>query len=95
MSPEELQLTAMAYDFSVGPPFGLDTYILLLSEEPIDPNLLPASGVVSKSGTRGNSSPLANLLANVGNSRSRGIDKPLAVPATWSVQRLIFRSTEK
>jgi hypothetical protein len=92
--PAALQLTAQPYDFSVGPPFGLDTYILLVSEDPIDPRVIPASGVVAKSASRGNMSPLASLLSNVG-AGSRGITKPAAVPTTWSVQRVTFLSSEK
>jgi hypothetical protein len=92
----ELQLTAQPYDFSVAEPLGLDTYILLVSPEPIDPRVLPASGVTAKAGSRRNLSPLASLLSNIGaNTRSRGSEKPPAVPTNWSVQRLTFRSSEK
>ncbi len=94
--PTDLQLTAQAYDFSVGQPLGLDTYILLESEDPIDPRVLPASGVVGRSSSRGNASPLENLLSNIGAStRSRGTLAAPAVPQTWSVQKLTVRSLEK
>jgi len=88
--PAELQLTARKFDFSVGKPFGLDTYILLVSAEPIDPRVLSASGVRSRGGTN----PLENLLGKIG-TRSRGTEKAPAVPTTWSVQRLTVRSFEK
>jgi hypothetical protein len=91
----ELQLTAQDYDFSVGEPFGLDTYILLESEDPIDPRVLPVSGVRGKSVPRGAAmNPLASLLTNIG-VNSRGTHNAPAVPTTWSVQKVTFRSSEK
>lgn len=94
--PAELQLTAQTYDFSVACPLGLDTYVLLTSAEPIDPRVLPASGVRARSVGRGSMNPLESLLSNIGAStRSRGTEKPPAAPATWSVQRMTFRSLEK
>jgi len=87
----EIQLTSEPYDFSIAPPFGLDTYILLTSEEELDPRIFPAQGVRSRSLSRGTGNPLADLLQNIGvNSRSRGVEKP--VPTTWSVQKVTFRS---
>jgi len=87
----EIQMTSDPYDFSIASPFGLDTYILLTSDEELDPRIFPAKGVRTRSASRGTGNPLADLLQNIGvNSRSRGT-KTL-VPANWSVQRVTFRS---
>jgi hypothetical protein len=87
----EIQMTSEPYDFSIGPPFGLDTYILVTSEEELDPRIFPAQGVRTRSASRGTGNPLADLIQNIGvNSRSRGMEKP--VPTNWSVQKVTFRS---
>ena len=87
----EIQMTSDPADFSIGSPFGLDTYILLTSEDELDPRIFPAQGVRTRSGSRGTGNTLEDLLENIGvNSRSRGIVKP--VSANWSIQRLTFRS---
>lgn len=86
----EIQMTSDPYDFAIAPPLGLDTYILLTSEDELDPRIFPAHGVRTRSATsRGSGNPLADLLQNIGvNSRSRGGP----VSANWSVQRVTFRS---
>ena len=88
----EIQMTSDPYDFSIAPPFGLDTYILLTSENELDPRIFPAQGVRTRAASgRGAGNPLADLLRNIGvNSRSRDAAKP--VPADWSVQKITFRS---
>ncbi|MGD0099045.1 MAG: caspase family protein [Acidobacteriota bacterium] len=87
----EIQMTSEPWDFSIAPPFGLDTYILVTSVEELDPRIFPAKGVRSRSASRGTGNPLADLIQNIGvNSRSRGEVKP--VPTTWSVQKVTFRS---
>ena len=87
----EIQMTSDPYDFSIGPPFGLDTYILLTSQDELDPRIFAAKGVRARAESRGAGNPLADLLHNIGaNSLSRGIEKP--VPANWSVERVTFRS---
>jgi uncharacterized caspase-like protein len=75
----------------IGPPFGLDTYIMLSSDERIpDPNVLGFTGVISKS--RGNDTPLARLLEGIG-SATRA---PQAnVPQNWSLDRMYLRSVGK
>jgi hypothetical protein len=75
--------------FSVGPPYGLDTYVLLTSEQAIpDPDGLAFEGVR----TRGDlsTSPLANLLMSIGGS-TRG-PQPI-IPADWSLHRMFIRSS--
>jgi hypothetical protein len=89
--PAEIQMTSEPYDFSIAPPFGLDTYLLVTSEEELDPRIFPAQGVRTRSASRGAGNPLADLIQNIGVSgRSRGVEKP--VPTTWSVQKVTFRS---
>ena len=89
--PAEIPLTSDPYDFSISPPFGLDTYILLTTAEELDPRILRAEGVRTRSEDRGSGNPLADLLGNIGSSgRIRGVAKP--VPANWSVERVTFRS---
>jgi hypothetical protein len=84
-------MTSDPYDFAISPPFGLDTYILVTSEDELDPRIFPAQGVRTRGASRGTGNPVADLLQNIGvNSRSRGIEKP--VSANWSVQRVTFRS---
>jgi hypothetical protein len=89
--PAEIQMTSEPYDFSIGSPFGLDTYILITSADELDPRIFPAQGVRTRSLSRGTGNPLADLIQNIGvTRRSRGVAKP--VPTTWSVQKVTFRS---
>jgi hypothetical protein len=77
-------------ELRVGEPFGIDTYYLLASEEPLPwPEALEFSGV--REGTRGGLDPLSSLIGRVGNGTRGG---PVAVPANWSVERLVLRSIE-
>jgi len=90
----EIQMTSDPYDFSISAPFGLDTYILLTTSDPLDPRILNAEGVRTRSESRGAGDPLANLIENIGaSSLSRGSKVP--VPANWSIQRVTFRSYPK
>ena len=75
----------------MAPPFGLDTYILLTSEERIpDPYILEFQGVISRG--KGTETPLAKLLNGIGTA-SRA---PKAeVPLNWSIDRIYLRSTGK
>lgn len=75
----------------MAPPFGLDTYVLLVSEERIpDPYILEFKGVT----TRGKESdtPLARLLHGIGTA-SRA--PQTNVPLNWSIDRIYLRSTGK
>ena len=91
--PLEIQLTSQPYDFEVGEPFGIDTYMILATKEQIDPRVLAATGVRSRSVSRGNPNPLASLLGNVG-VRTRAA-KPPKVPVDWSLEQVTLRSQEK
>ena len=77
--------------FRVGPPFGVDTYVLLSTVQPIpDPTVLEFRGVRTRGNGSGHATPLARLLARVG-SASRGVPAAEA-PADWSIERLTLRS---
>ena len=75
----------------MAPPFGLDTYILLASEERIpDPYILEFQGVISRG--KGSDTPLAKLLQGIGTA-SRA--PAAAVPLNWSIDRIYLRSVGK
>ncbi|MGP8247582.1 MAG: caspase family protein [Bryobacteraceae bacterium] len=78
-------------DFEIGPPFGVDTYFLLTSDNPIDnPEVLHFEGVRTEAGTRDTSDPLTSLLSSA-SSMTRGVNlRP--VPALWSIESRTFRS---
>jgi len=75
----------------MAPPFGLDTYILLTSDERIpDPYILEFQGVISRG--KGSDTPLAKLLQGIGTaSRAPKAD----VPLNWSIDRIYLRSMGK
>jgi hypothetical protein len=89
--PAEIPL-GKARLFTVGPPYGVDTYVLLSTAEPIpDPSVLSFSGVRTR-GSDGNgssSNPLSRLLSHLGSS-TRGVSAE--APADWSIERLSLRS---
>jgi hypothetical protein len=75
------------------PPFGLDTYILLASEEPLpDPFVLEFDGIRSRGKGSEGGSKLAALLYGVGTA-SRG--PSASTPLNWSIDRIILRSVGK
>lgn len=75
----------------MAPPFGLDTYILLASEERIpDPYILEFQGVITRG--KGSDTPLAKLLHGIGTA-SRA--PQTAVPLNWSIDRIYLRSVSK
>jgi len=69
---------------TVAAPFGVDTYIMLTTDEPIpDPELFNQEGVI----TRGDQNGLQQLI-NIG-SKTRG---DFNTPANWSIYRLSIKS---
>lgn len=69
----------------VGPPFGVDTMILLTTAQPLsDPSVLNFDGV-ARGATRGATSPLAQLLSNTSGG-SRGLGAEVEVPTNWGIQ---------
>jgi hypothetical protein len=85
--PTEIPLETI----TIRAPFGLDTYILLASGDPIpNPRALEQQGV----GVRGEEpqNPLARLLYGLG-SETRGA--AVETPANWSVASFVLRSIPK
>jgi hypothetical protein len=73
----------------IGPPYGVDTLILLSTAQPLpDPSALNFEGVASR-GSRGPSSPLQDLLANA-SSGTRGFSEP--IPTNWGIDLTRIRS---
>jgi hypothetical protein len=78
----------------VGPPFGVDTMVLLSTAQPLsDPSVLNFDGV-ARGSTRGIKSPLEQLLSGA-SSGSRGLGAEVAVPTTWGIQTMSLRSVPK
>jgi len=77
----------------IGPPYGVDTLILLSTEQPLpDPYVLNFEGVASR-GTRGIGSPLEKLLGDRSAGTSRGLEGE--VPTDWGMSITHLRSVPK
>ncbi|MGH9773507.1 MAG: caspase family protein [Candidatus Acidiferrales bacterium] len=87
--PSQIDLTSEEETITIGSPFGIDTYILLTTDDQIsDLSAFSFSGVLR--GTRGGlSTPLTQLLGNA-SANTRGINP--TVPVNWSVQFMPIRS---
>jgi Caspase domain/Domain of unknown function (DUF4384) len=73
----------------IGPPYGVDTLILLSTAQPLpDPSALNFEGVATR-GARGTNTPLQKLLTNT-SSGSRGFAEP--VPTNWGIELTRIRS---
>ena len=78
----------------VGPPYGIDTMILLSTAQPLpDPSVLNFEGV-ARGATRGAKTPLEQLLSNT-SSGSRGITADVEVPTNWGLEVLTLRSVPR
>ena len=75
----------------VQPPLGMDTYVLLTSDEAVPTDALEWDGV-QRGATRGGASALAGLLFN--NSGATRAGAPV-VPMSWSIERLSILSAPK
>jgi hypothetical protein len=76
----------------IGEPFGVDTLILLSTEQPLpDPFALNFEGVASR-GTRGATSPLEKLLSQTSGG-TRGISEP--EPTNWGISLSTVHSAPK
>jgi hypothetical protein len=76
----------------VGPPYGVDTFILLSTAQPLpDPYALNFEGVAAR-GSRGADSPLERLLANTSGG-TRGFSGE--VPTNWGIALTTMRSVPK
>jgi hypothetical protein len=75
----------------VGPPFGVDTMILLTTAQPLpDPSVLNFEGV-ARGAARGVKTPLEQLLSSA-SSGSRGIGAEVEVPTNWGIETKTLRS---
>jgi hypothetical protein len=79
----------MDYEFSISPPFGVDSYFLVTSEEPIDPGVFSFSGVVSRGTGGGLPTALSQALQSLG-SPTRTEVPPIKVQ--WSIETVSIRS---
>jgi hypothetical protein len=77
----------------IGPPYGVDTLILLSTAQPLpDPYALNFEGVASRGGTRGVTSPLERLLDQTSGG-PRGFAEP--VPTNWGIGLMTVHSLPK
>jgi Caspase domain len=76
----------------IGEPYGVDTLILLSTEQPLpDPFALNFEGVATR-GARGATSPLENLLSNTSGG-TRGVHEP--EPTNWGISLSTVHSAPK
>jgi hypothetical protein len=76
----------------IGPPYGVDTLILLSTAQPLpDPYALNFEGVAAR-GTRGSGSPLERLL-NQTSGGTRGFSGE--IPTNWGIGLVTIRSTPR
>ena len=76
----------------VGPPYGVDTLILLSTGQPLpDPYVLNFEGVASRA-TRGEESPLQKLLTDTSGG-TRGLTGE--IPTNWGIYLMTMRSVPK
>ena len=88
--PSEIELGPQP-SLLVSEPWGIDTYLLLTSKEPIpDPFVVEARDV--RGMKRGIKHPLEWLLRNHGSS-TRGPSDPL--PTTWSIERVTYEAVTR
>lgn len=86
-APAEIPLGTAA-TFEVAPPYGVDTYVLLSTDEPLpNPWILEWDGVRTRAPQE--LSPLEELLLLTGSS-SRG--RRRVTPSAWSLERVVFES---
>jgi len=92
-SPKEIELPG-APTLRIGPPFGVDTILMISTQEPLsDPYELNFEGVSSRgSSTRGVQSPLQQLLSGA-SAGTRG--EPPYVPTDWSIYPIKLQSVPK
>lgn len=88
LAPAEIPLGLRA-SFRVTPPYGVDSYFLLTTDEPLpNPWILQWDGVRTR-GPRGGT-PLEELLSITGGTLR---SSPVFVPSTWSMETKVLEST--
>jgi hypothetical protein len=76
----------------IGPPYGMDTLVLLSTAQPLpDPYVLNFEGVTSR-GTRGTESPLEKLVGETSGG-TRGFSGE--IPTNWGIELMTIRSIPK
>jgi hypothetical protein len=88
MTRAQYALTTPRDTIQVGCPLGVDTFLMVATQEPIDETVFSFSRVQT-SATRGN--PLVELFRST-SAATRGNETNRAVPSNWSIQRVIVRS---
>jgi len=79
---------ALGAKFTIAPPYGADTYLLLTTDEPLaDPSILQWDGV--RDPTPAAKTALERLLALTGSTRGGA---SVLTPATWSIERIVIES---
>jgi hypothetical protein len=85
-APREIALGAAS--FEIAPPYGIDSYFLLTTDEPlVNPAVLEWDGVRSRV-PRADTALERLLLAINGNTRTVGVH----TPANWSIEKLVLES---
>ena len=98
VEPDIQLMETQEYDFEVGEPYGVDTFFLLTSKQPIeDPQIFEFDGVRTKRATRGigYQDRLTQLLSDIGTSTSRGVKGNPSVPASWGLEQVPILSVPK
>lgn len=87
---KSIALTQESYDLEIAPPYGVDSYFLLVSKDALaNPDVLDFDGVREAARGAGSLDPLSKLLIQVGEA-TRG-QRPTS-RATWTIQRETFTS---
>jgi hypothetical protein len=91
-SPQPVELLGTLGMVQMAPPFGLDTYILIATDDEVglsDPKILEFAGAVQRKGSQ---NPFESLIDDL-RTGSRG---PVSnVPLNWSIERMFLRSIAK
>jgi hypothetical protein len=89
-APPEIRLGA-AGTFEIAPPFGVDTYFLLTTDEPLpNPWILEWDGVRTRAASPpAATTTLEQLLLLTGDSSRTG---PAVTPANWSLEKVMYES---
>lgn len=82
--------------FTIGSPYGYDTYFMVASETPLPPDIFKSDGVVTRGPASMNENPLTRMMRNYGTKTRAAVEDPPAVTSMmWSVQKMTVLSAEK
>ena len=86
-----IPVTDQESDFEISEPYGIDTYLLLASEQRLDnPDVLQFDGVRTR-GAAGPMNALTELLSEIG-APTRGPRPDQAIPSDWTLERRYLAS---